>query len=163
VHLFFFLGFSSSTRAGLDEFYEQRVTVNTVGSDPPTPQARAAAHAAQRREQERVARAKEKKFRRREHLEQYNEEYRLREQWGLSPLLVPGNSSSEEEESDGGQAASNRWNPPPPSRRVEEVAVELVPMAGAEALATGSLVEAPTCATEVPPSLRGRGSRVSPT
>jgi hypothetical protein len=95
-------------------------------------------------------RAKEK-FRRRERLEQYNEEYRLHEQWGLSPLLVPGNSSSEEEESDGGQAASNRWNPPPPSPRVEEVAVELVPMAGAEALATGSLVEAPACATEVPP------------
>jgi hypothetical protein len=36
--------------------------------------------AAQRREQERAACAKEKRLRRRERLEQYNKEYRLREQ-----------------------------------------------------------------------------------
>jgi hypothetical protein len=55
------------------------VTANTAWSDLPTPWARAAACAAQWREQERAARAKEKKLRRRERLEQYNEEYRLRE------------------------------------------------------------------------------------
>jgi hypothetical protein len=49
-------------------------------SDPPTPRVRAAGRAAQRREQERAAHAKEKKLRRRERLEQYNEEYRLCEQ-----------------------------------------------------------------------------------
>jgi hypothetical protein len=44
-----------------------------------------------------VARAREQKIRRRERLEQYNEEYRLREQQGLSPPLVPADSSSDEE------------------------------------------------------------------
>jgi hypothetical protein len=42
--------------------------------------------------------AKERKLRRREHLEQYDEKFRLREQQGLSPPLAPANSSSEEEE-----------------------------------------------------------------
>jgi hypothetical protein len=55
------------------------VTVINARSDLPTPQARAAGRTAQRQEQERAARAKEKKLRRRERLEQYNEEYRLRE------------------------------------------------------------------------------------
>jgi hypothetical protein len=76
--------------------------VNAARSDPPTPWAWAAARAAQQREQERAARAKEKKLRRRERLEQYNEEYRLRELQGLSLPLAPAKSSSEEEESDGG-------------------------------------------------------------
>jgi hypothetical protein len=55
-----------------------------------------------------VVRAKERRLRRRERLEQYDEKYRLREQQGLSPPLAPANSSSEEEEgeeeeeSDGG-------------------------------------------------------------
>jgi hypothetical protein len=54
-----------------------------------------------------------------ERLEQYDEEYRLREQQGLSPPLAPANSSSslEEEESDGGRATPERWNPPPLSPR----------------------------------------------
>jgi hypothetical protein len=43
--------------------------VNAERSDPPTPRAWAAARAAQRWEQERAARAKEKKLRHRERLE----------------------------------------------------------------------------------------------
>jgi hypothetical protein len=46
-------------------------------------------------------------IKRRERLEQYNEEYRLREQQGLSPPLASANlSSNEEEESDGGDGPS---------------------------------------------------------
>jgi hypothetical protein len=159
--------------AGLDGCYQQRVTVDATRSDPPTPRARGAARAVQRQEKERVARAKERRIRRWEHLEQYNEEYRLREQWGLSPPLAPANSSLEEEEeegSDGGCAAPERWDPPPPSRRAAEVVADLVLMAGAEASVVGSSTEvpagatsAPTGATEAPPSPRGRGSGASPT
>jgi hypothetical protein len=72
--------------------------VNAARLDPPTPRARAAGRAAQRREQERAARTKEKRLRRQERLEQYNEEYRLCEQQGLSPPLALANSSSDEEE-----------------------------------------------------------------
>jgi hypothetical protein len=105
-----------------------------------------------------TARAKEKRLRRRERLEKYNEEYRLHEQRGLSPPLVPANSLSdeeeeeEEEESDGERTTSDRWNPPPPSPRAEEAVVELVPVAGAEAPVAGSSVEAPAGVTDVPPS-----------
>jgi hypothetical protein len=93
--------------------------VDASRSDPPTPGARAAGRAAQRRERERAARAKEQKIRRRERLEQYNEEYQLREQQGLSPPLAPVVSSSEEEEeeSDGGRVAPKWWNPPPHHHR----------------------------------------------
>jgi hypothetical protein len=52
--------------------------VNTARSDPPTPGAQAAGRAAQWREWERAARAREQKIRWRKRLEQYNEEYRLR-------------------------------------------------------------------------------------
>jgi hypothetical protein len=45
----------------------------------------AAARATQQREQERAAHAKERRIRRRERLEQYDEEYRLREQRRPSP------------------------------------------------------------------------------
>jgi hypothetical protein len=48
----------------------QRVTVNAARSDPPTLQAWAVAHAAQRREQEQAARGRERGFRRRERREQ---------------------------------------------------------------------------------------------
>jgi hypothetical protein len=49
-------------------------------------------------------RAKERRLRRWERREQYSEEYRLREQHGLSPPGTPaGSSSEEEEESDRGQ------------------------------------------------------------
>jgi hypothetical protein len=77
-------------------------------SDPPMPRARAAARAAQQREQERAARKKERKIQRRERRERQSEEYRLREQQGLSPLANPeySSSSSEKEESDGGRAPS---------------------------------------------------------
>jgi hypothetical protein len=67
-----------------------------------------------------VALAKERKIRRREHLEQHNEEYRLREQQGLSPPPALVNSSSdEEEESDGERTTFDRWEPAPPSRQAE--------------------------------------------
>jgi hypothetical protein len=60
------------------------------------------AWAAGRATQQRAALAKERKIRQRERLEQHNEEYRMREQQGLSPPSVLVNSSSdEEEESDG--------------------------------------------------------------
>jgi hypothetical protein len=41
----------------------------------------------------------------------------------------------------------------PPSPRDEEAAVELAPMAGAEAPAAGSSAKAPVGATEAPPAL----------
>jgi hypothetical protein len=66
--------------------------VNAARSDPPTP--RAQARAAQRREQERAARKKERGIRRRERREQIDEEFRLREQQGLSPPATPEYSSS---------------------------------------------------------------------
>jgi hypothetical protein len=64
---------------GLDSFYQQRVTVHATRSDPPTPRARAAAvlHSGGNRSRRR---AKERKLRRWESLEQYDEEYRLLEQ-----------------------------------------------------------------------------------
>jgi hypothetical protein len=80
------------------------VTVHAARSDPPTPRVRSVARAAQRREQERAAWAKERRLQRRERREQYCEEYRLREQQGLSPpgTLEGSSSEEEEEESDGG-------------------------------------------------------------
>jgi hypothetical protein len=77
----------------------------------PSPSARAA----QRREQERAARKKEKRIRRRERREQRSEEFRLREQQGLSsPVTSEYSSSDEKEESDGGRAFPERWEPVPP-------------------------------------------------
>jgi hypothetical protein len=107
------LGFPYHICVGLDDPYQQRVTVHVVRSDPPTPRARVAARAAQRREQEWTACAKEKKLRWRERLEQYDEEYRLREQQGLSPPLAPANSSSEEEEEEEEEEESDGGGPPP--------------------------------------------------
>jgi hypothetical protein len=52
----------------------------------------------QRREQERVARKKERRIRWWEHWEQRDEEYRLHEQQGLSPPVASEYSSSSEEE-----------------------------------------------------------------
>jgi hypothetical protein len=87
----------------------------------------------------------------RERLEQYNEEFGCASSGDPPPPLAPANSSSEEEEeeegSDGGRAAPERWNPLPPSAR----AAYLVPVASAEALAAGSLAEAPAGATVAPP------------
>jgi hypothetical protein len=137
--------------------------MSTARSDPPTHRTRAVGHAAQQWEQKWAERAKEKRIRRREHLEQYNEEYRLCEQQGLSPLPALVNSSSDEaEESDGGRAIHDRWEPVPPSPRAEGVAMGLVPEAGLEPPAVGSseevpagAAEAPAGAAEVPPSPRG--------
>jgi hypothetical protein len=62
-----------------DSICPQLVTVSAARSDPPTPRARAADRATQQWEQEQAARAKEKRIRRWEHMEQYNEEYQLHE------------------------------------------------------------------------------------
>jgi hypothetical protein len=87
--------------------YQQRVTMHTARLDPLTLRARSAARTAQRREQEWAAHAKDRRLRRWKRLEQYDKEFQLHEQQGLSPPLAPANSSSEEEEeeeSDGGRA-----------------------------------------------------------
>jgi hypothetical protein len=136
--------------------------MHAVRSDPPTPRARSAACAAQRREQKWAACAKERKIRQRERPKQYDEEYRLLEQQGLSPPLAPSNlSSEEEEESDRGGATPERWHPPPPSPRAAEAAAELVSALGAQVSTVGSSVEAPAgaaeapaVATEAPPTLK---------
>jgi hypothetical protein len=61
-----------------------------------------------------AALAKEKKIRRHEQLDRYNEENRLRDHQGLSPPAALANSSSDdEEESDGERTTSDRWNPRP--------------------------------------------------
>jgi hypothetical protein len=98
-----------------------------------------------------LARAKEKKLRRWERLEQYNEEYRLREQQGLSPPPALANSSSDdEEESDRERTTSNRWEHTPLSPRAEGAVVELVPVAGVDLPTARLSEEAPTGATETP-------------
>jgi hypothetical protein len=76
----------------------QMVRVNATRSDPPTPRSRALACAAQRRERERVYRRRERNARRRERREQRSEEFRLREQQGLSSPGTEEYSSSDEEE-----------------------------------------------------------------
>jgi hypothetical protein len=70
---------------------------------------------AQRREQERATRKREKRIRRRERWEQRSEEFRLRNQLGLSSLATSEYSSSEveEEESNGGRALPERWEHAP--------------------------------------------------
>jgi hypothetical protein len=108
-----------------------------------------------------VALAKERKIRRRERLEQYNEEYRLQEQQGLSPPPALANSSlDDEEESDGERTTSCRWEPAPPSPQAEGTAVESTPEAGMEPPAAGLSVEvlvgtaqALAGAVEAPPAL----------
>jgi hypothetical protein len=110
----------------------QLVTVNAARSDPPTPRARARVRAAQRQEQERAARKKDKRIRRRERREQRSEEFRLREQLGLSsPTTLEYSSSDEkEEESDGGWTLPERWEPSPPTPRAVEAAEETAPGVG---------------------------------
>jgi hypothetical protein len=61
----------------------QMVSVSTAKSEPPTPRSHALACAAQQRERERVARR--------------SEEFRLREQQGLSSLGTEEYSSSDKE------------------------------------------------------------------
>jgi hypothetical protein len=114
----------------------QVMDVNAARSDPPTPRAQARPRATQRQEQERAARKKEWSIRRWERQEQRNEEFRLREQQGLSS---PGTSEyslsdeEEEEESDGGRAPPERCEPSPPSPRAAEAAEETALGAGAGA------------------------------
>jgi hypothetical protein len=108
------------------------------------------ARTVQRREQERAARKKERGIRRRE---QRDEEFRLREQPGLSPPTTSEDSSSrdeEEEESDGGQAPTERWEPAPPSSRAAEAAEEHAPGAGAEAPTAGRSTEEEARTAKVP-------------
>jgi hypothetical protein len=117
------------------------VRVNAARSDPPTPRSRALAHAAQRREQERVDRRRERNAQRRERREQRSEEFRLREQQGLSSPGTEEYSSSyeeeEEEEEEGrGQVLPDRWEPATPSPEPTPVAREPSPGAGAGAPAT---------------------------
>jgi hypothetical protein len=105
------------------------VHMDTARSDPPTPRSRALARVAQRREQERVDRRRERNARRRERREQRSEEFRLREQQGLSLPGTEEYSSSdeeeeEEEEENRGQVLPDRWEPAPPSPEPTPVARE---------------------------------------
>jgi hypothetical protein len=105
--------------------------------------------AAQWREQEWAAHKKERGIR---HLEQRDEEFRLREQQGLPPPVTSEYSSSkeeEEEESDGGQAPLERWEPAPPSLRAAEAAEDQAPRAGAKAPAAGRSTEEAAHTAEV--------------
>jgi hypothetical protein len=129
--------------------------VDTARSDPSAPRAQAAARAAQRWEQERAARAKERRIRQREHVEQYNEEYRLRESRGLPPRWHRRTHRRKRKRAMGG--LPERWNPPPLSPRAAEAVVELVPTTGTEASAVGLSVEVPAG-----PRGRGRRNRDSP-
>jgi hypothetical protein len=90
--------------------------MNAARSDPPTPRSRARARVAQRQEQERAGRKRERSIRRRERRERRSEEFRLREQQGLSSPGTEEYSSlgEAEEESDGGRAPLERWEPSPP-------------------------------------------------
>jgi hypothetical protein len=129
------------------------MAVNATRSDPPTPRARARARAAQRREQERAARKKERSIWRRERRERRTEEFRLCEQQGLSSPGTSEYSSSDEEgeeESDVGRAPAERWGPSPPSPRAAEVAEETAPGAGAGAHAVGRPTREATRAAEAP-------------
>jgi hypothetical protein len=88
-------------------FRSQLVSLSAAKSDPPTPRSCALGRAAQQREQERAARKKERAKRHCERRERRNEEYRLREQQGLSSLGTEEYSSLEEEEEEeaGGRAS----------------------------------------------------------
>jgi hypothetical protein len=138
-------------------FSLQMVRVNAARSNPPTPRSRAHARAVQRREQVRVARRRERNARWCERREQRSEEFRLREQQGLSsPETEEYSSSSEEEEEEGeeeedrGQVLPDRWEPAPSSPEPTPVTREPSPGVGVGAPAAGrSTVEAARAA-EVP-------------
>jgi hypothetical protein len=76
----------------------QMVSVSAVKSEPPTPRSHALARAVQQQERERVARRRERATRHRERRERRSEEFRLREQQGLSSPGTEYSSSDEEEE-----------------------------------------------------------------
>jgi hypothetical protein len=98
-------------------------------------------------------RKRERSIRRRERRERRSEEFRLREQQGLSSPKTEEYSSSgegEEEGSDGGQAPPERWEPSPPSPRAVEAAEKTAPGAGVGALAARSPTRVATRAAELP-------------
>jgi hypothetical protein len=74
------------------------VSLSAAKSVPPTPDSRALDRVAQQRERERAARKRERARRHRERRERWSEEYRLREQQGLSSPETEEYSSSEEDE-----------------------------------------------------------------
>jgi hypothetical protein len=117
------------------------VSVSAAKSDLPTSRSRALARAAQQRERERVVRRRERDARHREHREWRSEEFRLREQQGLSsPGMEEYSSSDEEEEEEEEeireQVLPDRWEPAPPSPELTPVAGVPSPGVGAEAPAT---------------------------
>jgi hypothetical protein len=131
------------------------VRVSAAKSDPPTPRSRALARAAQQRERERVARRRESGARHRERREQRSEEFRLREQQGLSSPGTEEYSSSHEEEEEEEeevreQVLPDRWEPAPPSPESVLVAGVPSPGAGAEAPATRQSATEAARATEAP-------------
>jgi hypothetical protein len=75
--------------------FPQMVSVSAAKSEPPTLRSSALARAAQQRERERVARKKERATRHRERRERRSEEFRLREQQGLSSSGSEEYSSSD--------------------------------------------------------------------
>jgi hypothetical protein len=103
------------------------VRMNAARSDPPTPWSLALARAAHWREQVRVDRRRERNARRWERRERRSEEFRLREQQGLSsPGTEEYSSSDEAQEEEGqedrGQVLPDRWEPAPPSPEPTPVA-----------------------------------------
>jgi hypothetical protein len=84
-------------------FRLQFVSVSAAKSEPPTPRSRALARAAQQREREQAAHKKQRATRHWKRHERRSEEYRLREQQGLSlPGTEEYSSSDEEEEEEEG-------------------------------------------------------------
>jgi hypothetical protein len=115
------------------------VSVSAVKSNPPTPRSHALARAAQQRE--RVARRRERDARHWERRKRRNEEFRLREQQGLSSPGTEEYSSSDEEEEEEEeevreQVLPDRWEPAPLSPEPAPVAGGPSPGAGAEAPVT---------------------------
>jgi hypothetical protein len=92
--------------------------------------------------------------RHRERRERRSEEFRLREQQGLSSLGTEEYSSSDEEEEEEeevrGQALPDRWEPAPPSPEPSLVAGAASPGAGAEAPATRQSTTGAARAAEAP-------------
>jgi hypothetical protein len=132
----------------------QMVSVSAAKSEPPTRRSRTLVRAAQQRERERVARRRERATRHREHRERRSEEFRLREQQGLSSPGTEEYSSLDEEEEEKeevrGQALPDRWEPAPPSPELASVAGAASPGAGAEALATRQSTTGAARAAEAP-------------
>jgi hypothetical protein len=137
------------------------VRVSAAKSDPPTSRSRTLARAAQQRERERVARRRERDARHRERRKRRSEEFRLREQQGLSSPGTEEYSSSDEEEEEEEeeevreQVLPDRWEPAPPSPESAPVAGVPSAGAGAEGPATrqsateaARLAEAPARASE---------------